>query len=168
MSFTVEQVETISANEAAFTIGYGRAMNQGEQIAGEYLPGRATIRLSRVADQWTVQHEYEHFLEDMGLITPFERGVLDAAVKKGEKAGTLKFNPGVGKDRMKPAELRAYYVQHELASRDFQRKTTLGRVLQKIADFVDALVNLAFRTTRGIVRDVESGKLMDREGTSRR
>lgn len=163
VSFTIELVETISPNEVAFRASYGRNRNASEQIAGEFLPGKATIRLSKVADKWTVQHEYEHFLEDMGLITPFERGVLDAAIKRDEKAGSLKFNPGVGKDRMKPAELRAYYVQNELATRDFNRKTTLGRVLQKVADFVDALANLFVRTSRGVVRDVESGAMMGRE-----
>lgn len=168
VSFTIEQVETISANEVAFRASYGRSRNANEQIAGEFLPGKATIRLSKVADQWTVMHEYEHFLEDMGLITPFERGVLDAAIKRAEKDGTLKFDPGTGKDRMKPSELRAYYVQHELAARDFQRKTTLGRVLQKVADFIDALANLFARTSKGVVRDVASGKMMTRPTAEQR
>lgn len=164
VSFAVEQVDSIGADRIAFRIGYGRGLGQNEAISGAYLKGKATIQLSRVADQWTVQHEFEHFLEDMGLITSFEQAVLDAAVKRAEKDGTLKIDPGAGNGRLKPAELRAYFVQHELAARDFQRKTTLGRVLQKVADFVDALVNLVVLTSRGVVRGVENGKMMGREG----
>lgn len=160
VSFAVERVETISANEAAFKLAYGRQFDQkNDKIAGDYRGG--TIRIAKIGDKWTAKHEHYHFLEDMWLVTKFEQAVLDAAIKKADKAGELGFNLTT------PAENRAYFVQHALEKRDFQRKTTLGRVLQKIADFVDALVNLVHRTSRGVVRDVESGKMMGRDGNAK-
>ena len=160
VSFSVTQVERITPNEVAFKIKYGRKPGAHDQIAGEYKDGE--IRLSRVADKWTVQHEYVHFLEDMGLLNKMETAILDAAVKKAEKGGALKFDPAPGGVRLAPSELRAYYVQHELAAREFTRQTPVGRILQKIADLVDSFVNLFTRTARGIVRDVESGRPMAR------
>lgn len=161
VSFAVEHVESISPDEAAFNIAYGRQFDpKTDQIAGDYRGG--TIRISKVGDNWTAKHEHYHFLEDMGLVTKFEQAVLDAAIKKADKAGTLGFTLTT------PAENRAYFVQHAMEKRDFQRKTTLGRVLQKVADFVDALVNLVHRTSRGVVRDVESGKMMGRPTAEQR
>ncbi|NCC84888.1 MAG: PLxRFG domain-containing protein, partial [Clostridia bacterium] len=149
-SFAVTRVEQITPDEVAFKIQYKRAFDpKTDKIAGDYREGE--IRLSKVADQWTVMHEYEHFLEDMGLINKMEQAILDAAAKKA------------GGYNMAPAENRAYYVQDQLAARDFDRKTPAGRILQKIADLVDSFVNLFTRTARGIVRDVESGAMMGRE-----
>lgn len=148
-SFAVTKVEQITPDEVSFRIQYKRAFDpKTDKIAGDYRGGE--IRLSLVADKWTLMHEYEHALEDMGLINKMEQAILDAAAKKA------------GYD-MAPSENRAYYVQDQLEKREFDRKTPAGRILQKIADMVDSFANLFARTARGIVRDVESGKVMERE-----
>jgi hypothetical protein len=148
-SFAVTRVEQITPDEVAFKIQYKRAFDpKTDKIAGDYREGE--IRVSKAGDKWTLMHEYYHALEDMGLVNKMEQAILSAAAKKAGYA-------------MAPSENRAYYVQDQLAARDFNRKTPVGRILQKIADMVDSFVNLFTRTARGIVRDVESGKMMERE-----
>ena len=59
-------------------------------------------------------------------------------------------------------------MERQLACREFDRGTPEGQALQKMADLVDALANLARRTERGILRDLESGKLFEREPGAQR
>lgn len=154
-SFSIQFVDHITPDETAFELAYGRAFGQDEVIRGETAQG--SIRVSSFGDKNTIRHETYHLLEDMGFITTQEQKILDSAAQQAVSQGRDGFAAG-----MSPAERRAVYVEQALARREFDRQTPEGQVLQKIADVVDAFVNLAHRTERGIFRDMEHGRLFER------
>jgi hypothetical protein len=140
---TVQQVPEIAGNDYAFKASYKRPQKPGEKIAGSYQDG--VIKISPYGDKFTLHHESYHHLEKSGLINGQDKRILNHYVRKSGKEAT--------------EENRARYVESELRNRDAQRAKPLQRVIQKIADFVDGLVNIVHRTKRGITRDMESGKI---------
>lgn len=160
--FTVRTCERISPDESVFSLAYGREMQAGERIAGAVRNGE--ILIAHIGDRNTLRHESWHLIEALGLVTPKERDILNRAALKAVQAGKL---PNISL-QAKPAERRAWYVERQLARREFDRGTAEGQALQKMADLVDALANLARRTERGILRDLESGKLFEREPGAQR
>ncbi len=147
-SLKIYNVETISPNESAFKIGYGKLNKQGKVIAGEYKDGE--IKISRYGDRWTLSHESYHWLEDLGVISALEKNALNLAAKKDKN-----IDHTISKD-----EQRAQYIESQLKLRTEARaKGIVNRAIQKIADFIDSLVNLVHTTARGVVRGMESGKI---------
>lgn len=160
--FTVRTCERISPDESVFSLAYGREMQADERIAGAVRNGE--ILIAHIGDRNTLRHESWHLIEDLGLVTPKEQQILSSAATRAISGNRL---PGVSLSSS-PAERRAWYVERQLARREFDRGTAEGQVLQKMADLVDALANLARRTERGILRDLESGKLFSREPCAQR
>lgn len=160
--FTVRTCERISPDESVFSLAYGREMQADERIAGAVRNGE--ILIAHIGDRNTLRHESWHLIEDLGLVTPKERDILNRAALKAVQAGKL---PDISL-QAQPAERRAWYVERQLARREFDRGTAEGQALQKMADLVDALANLARRTERGILRDLESGELFEREPGAQR
>ena len=158
LSFGVHSVEQITPDTSLFAVTYGREPKADERIAGAVRSGEILIA-DFLGNKNTIRHESWHLLEDMNMVTPEERDILNHAALKAVQAGEL---PNIT-PQAEPVELRAWYVEQQLALREFDRATPEGRVLQKVADFVDSLANLARRTERGILRDVETGKLFERE-----
>jgi hypothetical protein len=150
---TIKNVESISDNEAAYSIGYGKALGGDikPNISGSYQAGVIKIVRS-IGDKFTLSHESVHWMEDVGILNKMDRNVLDNAVKKA----------GFGKG-LSEQEARAQFIEQELINRDKYRKTPLGRVLQKIQDFIDGFINLVKKTSKGLVREIESGKVYDRK-----
>ncbi|MBU4317683.1 MAG: PLxRFG domain-containing protein [Proteobacteria bacterium] len=147
----IKSVDVINADKAAFEIGYGRMKESGDLVSGKYYDSK--IELQRdISDKWTVYHEAEHWAEDIGLLSMGEINAINRAIRQGK-----------GKPS---AEARAKWIEENLYNRDMGRGSKLGQILQKIRDFIDALVNLAFKTARGVARSFESGKVFDRKGTS--
>ena len=140
---TVQQVPEIVNDEYAFKANYKREKAPGEQIVGSYEPKTKTIRITPQGDKFTLHHESYHHLESSGLINNNDRRILNHYVRKQGKEAT--------------EENRARYVESELRKRHAAKP--LQRVMQKIADFIDALVNIAKRTGRGVIRDIESGRM---------
>lgn len=154
-SFSIQFVDHITPDETAFELAYGRAFGPDDGIKGETAQG--SIRVSSFGDKNTIRHETYHLLEDMGFVTAQEQKILDSAVQRAVSQGREGFTGGLS-----PAERRALYVEQALSRREFDRQTPEGQVVQKIADVVDAFVNLAHRTERGIFRDMEHGRLFER------
>ena len=163
LSFGVHSVEQITPDTSLFAVTYGREPKADERIAGAVRSGEILIA-DFLGNKNTIRHESWHLLEDMNMVTPEERDILNHAALKAVQAGEL---PNIT-PQAEPVELRAWYVEQQLALREFDRATPEGRVLQKVADFVDSLANLARRTERGILRDVETGKLFEREPGAQR
>jgi len=146
-SLIIHNVETITPNESALKIGYGKLDKSGN-IAGKYRDG--DIKISKYGDKWTLSHESYHWLEDLGVITALEKNALNIAAKKDES-----IDHAMSKD-----EQRAHYIESQLKLRASEReKGIVSRAIQKIADFIDAMVNLVHVTARGVVKGMESGKL---------
>ncbi len=148
----IESVSHITPNSASFSVGYKREQRPGEVIAGSYRKG--TIRVSREAgDRWTIAHEDFHWLRDIGVITTADINALDTVIaKRTDKA----------KDKITDED-RANFVESERKKRTEDReKGTTRRIIQKILDFLDALANMVKRTARGVIRDIESKKVLKR------
>ena len=153
--FSVAIVGEIQEDTAQFKLDYGREKKEGEGIVGK---SKGTeITLTKKAGIWTLRHEQYHSLEDIGLVPPKDRTTLRKRIQALHKAG--KFTP-IDKSNIGGAEDRARFVESQLKSRS--EKGVIGKIIQRIADFIDSLVNLVKPTARGIVRGVESGKALKR------
>ncbi|MEW5734025.1 MAG: hypothetical protein AB1921_04175, partial [Thermodesulfobacteriota bacterium] len=160
---TVELVEEITPDAMSFAVSRGRAPRPGEGIAGSFRRGRITLSL--LADQWTVRHEQYHEFVDAGIVTRADQEALQKAIVRHIQKGTLPFQSASVEGEVEPGgeEDQARYVEEMLKTRVWDREQGGVRaVLQKIADFIDGLVNLFHRTARGVVRDMESGTIANR------
>ncbi len=145
-------VDEVSVDGARIRASYGRMKRDGEFVYGKYENKVITLQKD-LAGKWTLAHEAEHWLEDIGLISGSEQRLLRAKIErlvKGKKFETL------NKDDIGGTEDRAAYVAEQLLKRE-QTHGAIRRMLNRIADFIDGLVNIFTRTTRGIVRDIETG-----------
>jgi N12 class adenine-specific DNA methylase len=158
MGVIIRTVKDFGKEDYEIAVQTGR-MTSGGKILGKYQD--QTITLSRdYASQGTLDHELEHLLEDIGLIS--ERDIKAMDRKIAELAGienALRFQ--MSED---PAENRANFLAQVLAEREKHRGTLLGRIAQKVADFIDALLHVGRSSVRGIARGVESGELFGKKG----
>jgi hypothetical protein len=152
--FFVENVESILPDQVAFKASYGREKRKkGEKVAGSYTHTNKTVKIVKgIGDKWTIAHEFQHFLEKSNLLTPKEI----AALERQSRA----FNG----DKYYGEEGRARFVEHELEARSKKRTSIIGKTIQKIQDIIDGFVNLFTKTTGGVIRDIESGKVAVRKG----
>ncbi|MBI9087534.1 MAG: hypothetical protein JEZ11_28355, partial [Desulfobacterales bacterium] len=168
-SLSIRAVDHISADEAAFSLGRGRDQASGEMIAGQYQDFEILLQRD-ISDEWTLAHEKYHFLEDTDLVSEKDQAVLTEEIR--EQADNNQWKPENPKD-VGGAEDRAAWVAEQLRKREWDRVSSKAKaVLQKIADFIDGLVNSFVRpTARGVVRDIESdrftGKASSEGGTGR-
>ncbi len=158
LTVEIERVPEIIPDEAALRLGYIQGMKKGEYIAGVFIrdprnPGKPVqIKIIYEADRPTLHHESIHFLESFGIITRREQVLIDRAIKES----------GQWRQGWSAAENRAGWLANELNAP--KPGTFLGRVWQKIRDFIDRMVNaFGVRTVGGIKRDIESGKIFERE-----
>jgi hypothetical protein len=153
----VKSVDQITPDKFALNIGYSKAgLSENEVIAGKYTSGK--IELAKTAaDKWTLSHESVHFMEDLGVINNNEvhllKWYIQSLVKEGKFKTQNKNDIGGTEDR---AEFLAQSLQKEPKG--------LSRIINKIQDFIDKLVNaFGIRTVRGIQRDVISGEIYNKE-----
>jgi len=150
----IRTVDHIAEDRAAFGVGYGRMRKSGELLAGKYQD--STIELQKdIADKWTVYHEAEHWAEDIGLLEDADIRVLNRQIQAEKKDSS--YRP--------TKEDRARWIESNLEAREkYRQRGRLYRILQKIRDFIDALVNLAYRTAKGVAREFETGRIFERPG----
>ena len=150
----IDKVESVDMDHVSFQASYGRDMRPGERAAGSYRAG--LIQLDRITgDKWVLRHEQEHWLEDTGLLTPADIFVLKARIQALTKQG--KFTPENPQD-VGGSEDRANYVAHMIEGE--KPAGALGRIWEKIKEWIDRLVNLFQRTAGGVARDIKSGKVL--------
>ncbi|MCK4820443.1 hypothetical protein KA005_32060, partial [bacterium] len=160
--FQVKSVQSIAEDRRAFEVSRGRMKLDGELIAGKFEDN--TIEITKgIGDVWTLAHESEHLAEKAGLISNKEIGVLRRQIKRLVAQGKFKTQ---NKKDIGGQEDRAVFIEKELQNRA-SYAGTVQKILQKIADFVDSLVNLFKTTSRGITRAFETGKIFQREVSGR-
>ena len=158
---TVREVKNISDNQVAFNVSYGRNRAVDEVIAGSYK--KATIKLVKnIANKWVIVHEHMHFMEDAGIITPGEAGLLENHIRGLVKQGKFETaNP----NKIGGQEDRANFIADQLTNPDPKAKEFIQKIVAHIQEFIDRLVNaFGSRTVRGVTRDIETGKIFNREG----
>lgn len=157
----VKEVDHIGDDQIAFETSYGRQRAGDEVIAGSYKKGRIKL-VKGAANNWVLSHESVHMMEDAGIITPGEAGLLENHIRGLVKQG--KFET-VNKEKIGGQEDRANFIADQLTNPDSEAKGFIQKIVAHIQEFVDRLVN-AFggRTVQGITRDIETGKIFNREG----
>ncbi len=149
----IKSVKQVSEGRYLYSTEVGK-MDQNGVIAGKYQNSEIEL-VEGVADGKTMDHELEHHLEAIGVITAGDRLVLDGKIAALAKKGKFKKL----KDQR---ENRANFLSEYLHQREQFRGTGVGRVLQKIADFLDAVLYLGRASVRGLAREVESGRIYER------
>ena len=149
--FYIQNV-TSAGDNIEIQASYGRPAKPGEKISGRYDHNDRTMQIVKgIGDKWTVTHEFQHFLEQSGLLTKDE---IDAMERQ-----SVEFNKG----KYTGEEGRARWISNELEVREKQRGSVIGKIVQKIVDIIDGFVNLFHQTTGAAVREIESGRAVARE-----
>ena len=122
----------------------------------------AQIDIHRIhGGKWTLAHETTHWLEDSGLLSPMDVSILRNYIKRLAEMG--KFTPE-NSEMSGGAEDRANFIADRLNE---EHTGAVARIMAKVRDFIDRLVNLVKRTAGGVVRDVKSGKIFEGQGKER-
>ncbi|MBI9090708.1 MAG: hypothetical protein JEZ12_15940 [Desulfobacterium sp.] len=153
----IKSVKMVAEGKYLLSTKAGQMDGKGRLIAGKYASNEIEL-VEGVVDGSTLSHEIEHWLEDIGVITALDQSVMDVKIKAMAGKDQLGFD--LVKDQR---ENRANFLAQYLADRKQFRGTPVGRVLQKIADFLDAVLHLGRASTRKLARGIESGKLFSRE-----
>ena len=159
----IEAVESIDPNQIALKLGYSQEASQGRRILGKFVPARgerpAQITLARnAAGLWTVSHEFYHFLESIGAISSRDQAVLNQKIAYLIGHQPARYGNLQGRS---PAERRAEWVGQSLAG-TYDPATSTGKILAKIKDVIDRIVNaVGIRTAAGVMRDIRAGKTSD-------
>jgi len=142
-SIAINVADSIVTDDGAtISFSYGREAKAGEKVAGSYFNGAIDLKRN-LADKFTLSHELFHHMKTAGLFNPAEEALL---AKHGDE------------------EAQARWIEGQLRNRKNTRGIA-GKLVQKVRDFIDAIVNSFIRTERGILRDVEAGNILQRQGT---
>ncbi|MBP7341370.1 MAG: DEAD/DEAH box helicase family protein [Syntrophaceae bacterium] len=162
----IESAEQIDPSTIALAIKkhYSQDKKQtpqsGAGVAGMYSAGKITL-VEDMAGIWTLSHEFYHFLEDIGAISNADKATLNRKI-----AYLITSQPetyGYLQGRSLP-EQRADYVGRTLTGM-YDATTPTGTILARIREVIDRILNaLGIRTARGILRDIETGKIYKDQG----
>jgi len=129
----------VGDDSATIRMAYGKEAKPGEKVVGSYFDGEIKLKRNK-ADRFILSHELFHHMKAAGLFTAAEEKILS---RKGSE------------------EAQARWVERQLRNRGKQ-SSVVRKLIKKIADFLDALANVFVRTERGVLRDVESGRILKR------
>lgn len=163
----IEAVDRIDVDKIQLKLGYGDGTGNIE-AAGAYQSynvgaGQAGfISLVRgKAGAWTINHEFYHFLEDIGAISNEDKNLLNRKIRSLVAKDPAAYAKIKG---ISPAEQRAEWAGRTLAGA-YDATTPTGKIIQKIKDVIDQILNaLGIRTAGGVVRDIRAGRIQDRIG----
>jgi len=160
----IRGVDYIDVDSFQLKIGYNKeqlskkdVLGEEEKAVGRYKNG--VIDLVRgEADKITLSHESVHWMEDIGVLNSIDvaalRGHIKRLIRKKEFSTVNKEDMGGSEDR---AKFLAEALNAEEAPKGF-----VGRIVSRIQDFIDKIVNLfGLRTVKGIVRDIKSGEIFN-------
>ena len=150
--FKVDFITDMADKGVKLETSYGNfKKDANKKVAGAYVEENKTILFNKDrAGIPTIDHEHIHFLEKSGYLDSRDTRILNMGAKKS------------GFDLTE--EGRADFVAQAFQKRDKQ-VGVVKQVLQKIGDFFDMVMNaVGHRTTGGVLRDIESGKIMEAKG----
>ena len=157
----IEGVNRIDADTVSLSLGYGEKAQNGREAVGEFRSAETTGRTAEIrlvrgkAGQWTINHEFYHFLEAIGAISNEDKNLLNRKIRS-----LAAKDPAYARLKgMSPAEQRAEWTGRTLAG-VYDAATPTGKIIQKIKDVIDQVLNaLGVRTAGGVVRDIREGKI---------
>ncbi|RLB90983.1 MAG: hypothetical protein DRH26_08710, partial [Deltaproteobacteria bacterium] len=152
LGLRIVSTNNMGHGDTQFAIESGR-MGEDGVILGKYV--NSTITLNKdLASNFTRDHELYHFLKDSGIISKADGLVMIGAMKR---SGNLSF-----KQSGIVEENEANMFAQLLADREAYRGTAIGRIIQKVMDFLDGLIHIGRQSAGKIVRSVESGKVFSK------
>jgi N12 class adenine-specific DNA methylase/superfamily II DNA/RNA helicase len=154
----INRVEELSADKVVVEVSYGPGTATNDRVAVLGKTENGTIALHKLADTWVLAHESYHVLEQMGLIRPGEVAALKATIKRLVKQGKWE---AVNPNDVGGPEDRAHYVADQLTRE--KPRTITKRIIEKIKDFIADLANYFMATSRGAIREMETGRMWERE-----
>ena len=164
----ISEVNELIPDEAAFEINWGKGWTKDQKIAGGYDPGgplenSGTIRLTKGlgTNRYVLRHEQVHWLEDVGILSTRDIELLRSQIKKEAKAGT--WTPKNPQD-IGGEEDRAWWISRQLEGVPGEQPGKIvTRIMDRVKTWIDQMVNLFRRSASGVARDIESGKIYERE-----
>lgn len=149
--FKVDFITDLADKGVRLETSYGNFRKVDKKVAGAYVEQSKTILFNKDrAGIPTIDHEHIHFLEKSGYLDSRDIRILNLGAKRAGREMT--------------EEGRAEFVAQAFEKRDAQ-VGMVKQVLQKISDFFDMVMNaVGHRTTGGVLRDIESGKIMEAKG----
>ncbi|MDD5068804.1 MAG: hypothetical protein PHN89_04370, partial [Candidatus Pacebacteria bacterium] len=155
----IQSVDQITPDKVALNIGYSKTnLSENEVIAGKYKNGKIEL-VKGAADKWTLAHEQTHWLEDLNILRPLDVAALRGHIKRLTREGKFQTQ---NKEDIGGSEDRANFIADALTA---PQKGSIKRTFDRIQDFIDKLINLVHRTTRGVVRDIRTGEIYNERPT---
>ncbi len=121
-----------------------------------------------LANAETLAHEMTHGLKNLGILTAKDEQTLFLELNKLDQAGKFHYDRSTMKNKTAARdEDLANVLAQVLTGRKAYRDTTIGKIIQKVMDFVDSLMSFGKQTTRKLAAEIESGKIFGREATEK-
>ena len=158
----IKSVKRITDGDYQFAIDSGQMSKKGV-ILGK-TEGNVITLDKDISDPETLSHEVKHMLDNLGIITKADNLVLQVELNKLRKKDQFNYPMSTHEDKSiaKQENLANVFAQ-VLAEREAYRGTRIGKILQKVQDFLDALIHVGQQSTRKLAKEVESGKIYGRE-----
>jgi len=141
-------------------------MSENGKILGITV-GNEVLLDANYADDQTMWHENKHVLDNLGMVTESDNSALNAEFNKLRKSGRLGFELSTHEDsiqRMK--ENRANMFAQVMTDRSAYRgDSKFKAMIQRVMDFMKQMLAFGQQSVTGLAREVESGKLYERQAT---
>lgn len=158
----IKVIEDVGNGFVSMAINTGE-INKNGKILG-VTQGNEILLDKDFADNVTLWHENKHVLDNLGMITEADNSALNKEFNKLLKEGGLGFTPSTAKDSRKAMEEnRASMFAQIMLDREAYRNKPLGKVIQRILDLFQQLLNFGQQSVAGLAREVESGKIYERQ-----
>ena len=167
---TINSIQNAGQGFVKLAIETGQ-MSKNGKILGITI-GNEILLDENFADNKTLWHENKHVLDNLGLITEADDSALNKEFNKLRKAGKLDFALSTYNDpkksenenkKQRMVENRANMFAQIMVNRAEYRNTAFGKVIQRVMDFFQQLLSFGKQTVSGLAREVESGKLYERQ-----
>lgn len=161
---TIVSTKKISDTDTEYAVKTGR-MSKSGIILGKFEEGTITLN-EDLADTQTLSHETYHALKALGIITKADIMALTNKLNAFKKKNKLDFKPSKLKDKaIAKEENEANIFSQILKDRKDYRGTALGRVIQKVTDFLNGIVYIGRQSATKLAGEVETGKIFERKPT---
>jgi N12 class adenine-specific DNA methylase len=152
----------ISGSDTQYAIETGR-MGKNGLILGKAEGNTITLNKD-YADDFTLTHEIKHVLDNLGILTPSDNKSIMERLNIFKRKGTLRFKLSTSKDESlaRDEDLANAFAQF-MQDREQYRDTVLGKILQKVVDFLDGIVYIGRQSARKLAKSFESGDIFSRE-----
>ncbi len=159
---TFNSVQDAGNGFIQFAINTGQLSKNGKILG--VTTGSNVLLDKDFADNKTVWHETFHVFKNLNMINDAEYRHLVKDFNKLRKAGKLQFSLSTHEDPMAALEENlANSFAQVMTSREDYRNTALGKMIQRIMDFMKKMFSFGQQSLSGFAKEVETGKIYDRE-----